>query len=146
MRVALSSAFLPSQSDGLALPLPTVSSLSLLAPHKKENNSIMIKLPPVNLTNLDKVNSAFEGEHNAHTKERLATSVTRDVRSFFGFLLLSLLWARLTSFAQGYLEKLIELFHVIEESGNQEQLHTMFNIFKNLGWHIHFFPWRCCAH
>jgi len=77
---------------------------------EEENNSIMIKLPPVNLTNLDKVNSAFEGEHNAHTKERLATSVTRD----------------------GYLEKLIELFHVIEESGNQEQLHTMFNIFKNL--------------
>jgi hypothetical protein len=31
------------------------------------------------------------------------------------------------------LTKLIELFKVVEESGNQAQLHLMFNIFKNLG-------------
>jgi hypothetical protein len=35
--------------------------------------------------------------------------------------------------SQGYLTKLIELFQVVEESGNQAQLHLMFNIFKNLG-------------
>jgi protein phosphatase-4 regulatory subunit 3 len=56
------------------------------------------------------MNGVFDGEHNSHMKERLANSVA----------------------TQGYLTKLIELFKVVEESGNQAQLHLMFNIFKNL--------------
>lgn len=69
-----------------------------------------IKLPPANLSNLQRMNGVFDGEHNSHMKERLANSVA----------------------TQGYLTKLIELFKVVEESGNQAQLHLMFNIFKNL--------------
>jgi protein phosphatase-4 regulatory subunit 3 len=77
---------------------------------EEENYFSGVKLPPANLSNLQKMNGVFDGEHNPHMKERLANSVA----------------------AQGYLTKLIELFQVVEESGNQAQLHLMFNIFKNL--------------
>jgi hypothetical protein len=46
-----------------------------------ENYFSGVKLPPANLSNLQKMNGVFDGEHNPHMKERLANSVAAQVRS-----------------------------------------------------------------
>jgi hypothetical protein len=48
---------------------------------KEESYFSGIKLPPANLSNLQRMNGVFDGEHNSHMKERLANSVATQVRS-----------------------------------------------------------------